>query len=126
MRLSAGIRLGTYEVVAPLGVGGMGEVYRARDVRLGRDVAIKILIASFAADAERIGRSHGYTDSYHSSRALWSRFDCDCSLRMGGSSCSWRTDRISRVMRPTRAPSKECKLINYIADTTTSPEPRTT
>jgi eukaryotic-like serine/threonine-protein kinase len=56
MRLSAGIRLGTYEVVAPLGVGGMGEVYRARDVRLGRDVAIKILTASFATDAERIGR----------------------------------------------------------------------
>jgi eukaryotic-like serine/threonine-protein kinase len=56
MRLSAGIRLGTYEVVAPLGVGGMGEVYRARDVRLGRDVAIKILTVSFAADAERIRR----------------------------------------------------------------------
>lgn len=43
MSLAAGTRLGPYEVVSPLGVGGMGEVYRARDVKLGREVAIKIL-----------------------------------------------------------------------------------
>ncbi|NOT33089.1 MAG: serine/threonine protein kinase, partial [Candidatus Eisenbacteria bacterium] len=43
MRLSSGTRLGPYEVISPLGAGGMGEVYRARDTRLGRDVAIKVL-----------------------------------------------------------------------------------
>jgi serine/threonine protein kinase/Tol biopolymer transport system component len=56
MSLSAGTRLGPYEVVAPLGAGGMGEVYRARDERLKRDVAIKVLPASFSADADRLRR----------------------------------------------------------------------
>ncbi len=56
MRLAAGTRLGRYEIVAPLGAGGMGEVYRARDERLGRDVAIKVLSAQLAADPELLRR----------------------------------------------------------------------
>jgi eukaryotic-like serine/threonine-protein kinase len=56
MPLSTGTKLGPYEIVAPLGTGGMGEVYRARDTRLGRDVAVKVLPASFATDAERLRR----------------------------------------------------------------------
>jgi len=43
MRLGTGARLGSYEIVAPLGAGGMGEVYRARDTQLRRDVAVKVL-----------------------------------------------------------------------------------
>src|SRR5450759_4662725 len=56
MSLSAGSRLGPYEILAPLGAGGMGEVYRARDSRLQRDVAIKVLPASFSQDADRLRR----------------------------------------------------------------------
>ena len=56
MALSAGARLGSYEVIAQIGVGGMGEVYRARDTKLDRDVAIKVLPEAFAADPERIAR----------------------------------------------------------------------
>ena len=56
MTLVAGTRLGPYEVVLLLGAGGMGEVYRARDGRLGRDVAIKVLHASFSADPDRLRR----------------------------------------------------------------------
>src|SRR6058998_259111 len=54
--LSAGSRVGPYEIVAPIGAGGMGEVYRARDPRIGRDVAIKVLPAKFAVDEERLLR----------------------------------------------------------------------
>jgi len=56
MTLTAGIKLGPYEVQSLLGQGGMGEVYRARDPRLGRDVAVKVLPASFSADPERLRR----------------------------------------------------------------------
>src|SRR5437867_2388281 len=56
MALPAGTRLGPYEILTPLGAGGMGEVYRARDTRLNRDVASKVLPAAFAADAERMAR----------------------------------------------------------------------
>jgi Tol biopolymer transport system component len=56
MTLTAGMKLGPYEVAALIGAGGMGEVYRARDARLGRDVAIKVLSESFTHDAERLRR----------------------------------------------------------------------
>src|SRR5258708_27445164 len=56
MGLRAGAKLGSYEIQSPLGAGGMGEVYRARDPRLGRDVAIKVLPVSFTADPERLRR----------------------------------------------------------------------
>src|SRR5512139_3539860 len=56
MSLVAGTRLGPYEVLDLLGVGGMGEVYRARDPRLGRDVAVKVLPAEVGADPERLAR----------------------------------------------------------------------
>jgi eukaryotic-like serine/threonine-protein kinase len=54
--MEPGARLGPYEIIAPIGAGGMGEVYRARDARLGREVAIKVLPAEFAADPERLRR----------------------------------------------------------------------
>ncbi len=56
MTLAAGTRLGAYEIVAPLGAGGMGEVYRARDTRLGREVAVKVLPDALSADRERLAR----------------------------------------------------------------------
>ena len=56
MSLAAGTRIGAYEIVAPLGAGGMGEVFRARDTRLGRDVALKVLPASARGDADRLRR----------------------------------------------------------------------
>jgi len=56
MPIAANTRFGPYEIIAPIGAGGMGEVYRARDTRLGREVAIKVLPAAFAADADRLRR----------------------------------------------------------------------
>ena len=56
MRLASGIHLGTYEIVAPLGAGGTGEVYRARDTKLRREVALKVLPADVSANPERLAR----------------------------------------------------------------------
>jgi serine/threonine protein kinase len=56
MPLAPGLRLGAYEVLSPLGAGGMGEVCRARDTKLNRDVALKVLPAAFAQDPERLAR----------------------------------------------------------------------
>src|SRR5947209_16845196 len=59
MPMIAGDRLGCYEILAPLGAGAMGVVYRARDVRLKRDVALKVLPEAFATDPERMARFEG-------------------------------------------------------------------
>jgi len=56
MALSAGARLGPYEILAPIGAGGMGEVYRARDSRLSREVAIKVLPGHLSADPQALSR----------------------------------------------------------------------
>jgi serine/threonine protein kinase len=57
MALVPGSRVGVYEVLGSLGAGGMGEVYRARDTKLGRDVALKMLPEAFASDPDRLMRS---------------------------------------------------------------------
>src|SRR5512147_366671 len=56
MALARGTRLGTYEILAPLGAGGMGEVYRAKDLRLGREIAIKVLPGEVASSPDRLAR----------------------------------------------------------------------
>src|SRR5437016_6448892 len=56
MRLESGSRLGPYEITGPIGAGGMGEVYRARDMRLGREVAIKVLPHELTNDRDRLAR----------------------------------------------------------------------
>src|ERR1035438_2010879 len=56
MAIPSGTKFGCYQIVAPLGAGGMGEVYQAHDSKLGRDVAIKVLPEAFADDPERLSR----------------------------------------------------------------------
>ena len=56
MTLASGTKLGPYEILSPLGAGGMGEVYRAKDTRLGREVAVKVLPERLAGDAELVRR----------------------------------------------------------------------
>jgi len=70
MTLSAGSRLGPYEVIAPLGAGGMGEVYRAKDPRLGREVAIKVLTERLVSDREHRARRVMVSATLRSSACL--------------------------------------------------------
>ena len=86
MPLTSGTKLGPYEILSALGAGGMGEVYKARDSRLNRDVAVKILPASFAADADRLQR---FAQESRAAAALnhpniLSIFDIGDDRRLGG------------------------------------------
>jgi eukaryotic-like serine/threonine-protein kinase len=58
MSITAGVRLGPYEIVSAIGAGGMGDVYRARDTKLGRDVAIRFISNGFGHDPEQLARFH--------------------------------------------------------------------
>ena len=70
MALTSGTRLGSYEISDLLGKGGMGEVYRARDTKLGREVAIKTLPSEFAQDGERLARLEREARMLASCRAI--------------------------------------------------------
>ena len=81
MTLAPGTKLGSYEIVALIGSGGMGEVYRARDLQLGRDVAIKVLPEAFAQDKQRLVRFEREARLLASLRSVRSSIDSHESLR---------------------------------------------
>ncbi len=87
MPLQPGTRLGPYEVTAQIGVGGMGEVYRATDTTLNRQVAVKVLPESLASDAERIARFEREAKTLaslnHTNIAV-DASDLDCALKLLG------------------------------------------
>ena len=99
MPLSAGTRLGPYKIIAPLGVGGMGEVYRARDTKLKRDVAIKVLPEAVAADRERLARLQREAKSSPRSIIPISRISTVSKTPRARprSSWNWWTDRRSPI-----------------------------
>jgi eukaryotic-like serine/threonine-protein kinase len=83
MTLSAGTRLGPYEILSPLGAGGMGEVYRTRDTRLGGQVTARVLPQSLAADPEALARfeREALAVAAHSHLNLPSTFDFGSELK---------------------------------------------
>ena len=88
MTLATGTRLGSYEITGAIGAGGMGEVYRARDAKLGRDVALKVLPEAFARDAERMARFQREAivlaeSSQHRHDSRLGRFRCHSCSRHG-------------------------------------------
>jgi serine/threonine protein kinase len=88
--------LGAYEIAAPLGAGGMGEVYRARDTRLNRDVALKILPEAFAGDAERATRFEREAQLLATSTTRTSARFTASSRRASLASCCSSSSRANR------------------------------
>src|SRR5437879_12358588 len=108
MALTSGTKLGPYEIVAPLGAGAMGEVYRARDTKLGREVALKLLPPLFETDADRVARftSEQSTVSKMPTTcrpwcSCWSR-ETLCTIECAGAPCHSRRLWTSRHRAPTR------------------------
>jgi serine/threonine protein kinase len=85
LALTQGTRLGPYEILSAIGAGGMGEVYKARDTRLDRDVAIKILPEAFAADADRVARFQREAKTKHRADLRTSRFAARAAHSLGSS-----------------------------------------
>ena len=119
MTLVAGAKLGPYEILGPIGAGGMGEVYRARDPRLGREVAIKILPASFSPDPDRLRRfeqearaagvsttrtSRRSTTSVSTTARPTSSRSCSRARRCAPSSRAGPSRRAERSTSPSRSP----------------------
>ena len=110
MLLQPGARLGPYEVVSKIGEGGMGEVFRARDTQLGRDVAIKVLPDAFARDAERLARFRREAQALAALNdphiaQIYRLEDIDQSVALGDGIRRGPHDRGPRRGRPTRSKS---------------------
>src|SRR5262249_215313 len=106
MSLSPGTRVGSYEILASLGAGGMGEVYRARDTKLGREVAIKVLPELFARDADRMARftreAHVLASLNHPNiAAIYAVEDCALVMELV------EGPTLARLIAEGRAPLKE-------------------
>ena len=83
MQLKPGTVIGSYTVVGPIGAGGMGEVYKARDTKLDRDVAIKVLPESFAQDADRVARFTREAEDARVAQSSEHRRDLRARRRLG-------------------------------------------
>ena len=120
MNLATGTRLGPYEILSPLGAGGMGEVYRARDTPLGREVAVKVLPAAFSENAEKLARfeqgaraagvlNHPNILAIRGKRKGEPQAIAPLSLHAGFSLCRKhaRTDRIRISVHDLEAPERQ-------------------
>ena len=118
MSLAPGTRLGAYEVLALIGAGGMGEVYRARDTKLNRDVALKILPDAFASDPERLARFTARSadarlaQSSRTSPTSTASKRCDGVQRAGDGTGRGRRPRATDRARPDSARRGTCRSRN--------------
>ena len=113
MTLAAGSRLGPYEILGQIGAGGMGEVYRAKDPRLGREVAIKVLPASFSQDADRLRRFEQEAKAAGSSTTPTSRPSTTSAPRTARPTSSRNSSRARHCGRSSPAGASRPKAIDF-------------